>query len=272
MKDILIIVVSERKGGNCDLLARYAEKLSNDEIRIKSVYLKDFNIKQCQGCMSCVFKSVRCKLEDDLYNLIDIINDADGLILIAPTYVLTIPGKLKLVMDRFLCLYSLIKDKIIRPAISIGVTSPIDWNQLQLPLMNIFLLELGCKIIDSHFVFGAGQGEVLLTDAIDVIKDAIYKLKNYQNKQYESCYSEYCPVDYCKFFEKIDSDKYRCPICLTPVIFRGNKFYFDENDLNNNRWTKEKMREHFEGWILCTKGRFLNLLPQIYRKKKDLGL
>lgn len=272
MKNVLIIVASERKGGNCDLLARYAEKLSNDEIRIKSVYLKDFNIKQCQGCMSCVFKNVRCKLDDDLYNLISIINDADALLLIAPTYVLTIPGKLKLVMDRFLCLYSLIKDMVIRPAISIGVASPIDWNQFQLPLMNVFLLELSCRVIDSCFVYGSGQGEVLLTDAIDVVKNAINKLANYQHKEYESCYSECCPIDYCKFFEKVEDDKYRCPICLTSTIIKGDKFYFDEADLNNNRWTKERMREHFEGWILNTKDRFLNLLPQIYRRKKDLGL
>uniref|UniRef100_A0A7V4E3I7 NADPH-dependent FMN reductase-like domain-containing protein n=1 Tax=candidate division WOR-3 bacterium TaxID=2052148 RepID=A0A7V4E3I7_UNCW3 len=40
-------------------------------------------------------------MEDDLYKLIDNIIKNDALILIAPTYVLTIPGKFKIVIDRF---------------------------------------------------------------------------------------------------------------------------------------------------------------------------
>ncbi len=50
-------------------------------------------------------------------------------------------------MDRFLCMYGMVKDLKIRPAISIAVSSPIDWNQFQLPLMNIFLMQLGCREI-----------------------------------------------------------------------------------------------------------------------------
>ncbi|MEO0185959.1 MAG: flavodoxin family protein, partial [candidate division WOR-3 bacterium] len=127
-----IIVASERKNGNCDLLARYTDRYLREKGTDSAiVYLRDFEIKQCQGCMSCVFKSIKCKLDDDLYTLANKILNTDALVLLAPTYVLSIPGKLKMFLDRFLCLYPLIKERPERPAISFGIASPIDWNQFQ---------------------------------------------------------------------------------------------------------------------------------------------
>ncbi len=87
MINIKVIIASERRRGNCELLGKYAEKLSNEKIQVKFVYLKHFDIKLCQGCMLCVFKNTRCKLEDDFYKFKEIINDADALLLISPTYI-----------------------------------------------------------------------------------------------------------------------------------------------------------------------------------------
>jgi len=202
----------------------------------------------------------------------EVLNSADALLLISPTYVLTIPGKLKMLMDRFLCMYDLVKGIEVRPAISIGVASPIAWDQFQISLMNVFLLQLGCKVIDSFIINGAGQGEVLLEAGAERVKSAIEKLTSYQYKPYESCVSKHCPVDYCKLFEHEQGNIFRCPVCFTPAVLKEDGFYFDSADLNNNRWTKENIKEHFEGWIMGTKERFIKLLPQIYKKKKELGL
>ncbi len=270
---VVIIVASERKNGNCDLLARYADtyiKERNNESTI--VYLKDYEIKQCQGCMSCIFKSMKCKLEDDLYKLADRIIGADGLLLLAPTYVLTIPGKLKLFLDRFLCLYPLIRNRNEAPALSIGIASPIDWSQFQLPMMNMVLLALGCRIVDCRMLFGAGQGEVLLERNIEILEKSIDKLFSFEPKPYVSGISSYCPVDYCNLFQKIDKETYRCPVCLTPARLTEKGYYFEAKDLNEHRWTKLKMEEHFKDWILTTKERFRRLLPEIHRKKKELHL
>ncbi|MEO0123237.1 MAG: flavodoxin family protein [candidate division WOR-3 bacterium] len=268
-----IIIASERKNGNCDLLARYSEKYLREKgVTPNLVYLKDFEIKQCQGCMSCVFKNAKCKIDDDLYKLAEKIINTDGLILFAPTYVLTIPGKLKIFLDRFLCLYPLIKDRPEWPAISIGVASPIDWNQFQLSLMNIFLLALGCRIVGSFFIYGAGQGEVLLEDGITKIEKSINRLIDFKCEPFASVVSKYCPIDFCDIFQRIKGDLYRCPVCLTTAKAVEDGFYFDAKDLNKHRWTKEKMEEHFKDWILNTKERFRKLLPEIHKKKRNLGL
>lgn len=270
---LAILIASERKNGNSELLGRYLNQLTNAQAsESELIFLKDYAITQCQGCMSCVFKNIKCKLEDDLYKLADKITNADGIILIAPTYVLTIPGKLKMFLDRFLCLYPLIKDKPERPGISIGIASPIDWNQFQLPMMNMFLLSLGCRVIESYFLFGAGQGEVLLDKNAKHLEKSVEKMIYFDNSPYSSVISKYCPVDYCNLFQKIEKGLYRCPVCLTPAREVEKGFYFDEKDLNNHRWTKHKMEEHFKDWILITKDRFRKLLPEIYRKKKELGI
>jgi multimeric flavodoxin WrbA len=60
MKNICILVASERRNGNCDLIARFADKYIKEEGNESEViYLKDFEIRQCQGCMSCVFKNMK---------------------------------------------------------------------------------------------------------------------------------------------------------------------------------------------------------------------
>lgn len=273
MKNICILVASERKHGNCDLLARFADKYIKEKGNgSKIIYLKDFEVKQCQGCMSCVFKNIKCKLDDDLYILAEEIVRADGILLLAPTYVLTIPGKLKIFLDRFLCLYPLIKDNSEKPSLSIGVASPIDWNQFQLPFLNIVLLALGCRVIDSFFIYGAGQGEVLLEKSMKRFENSIDELFKFKPEPFVSMVSSFCPVDFCDIFQRIKGDLYRCPVCLTPAKEVEDGFYFDAKDLNKNRWTKEKMEEHFKDWILTTKERFRNLLPEIYKKKRELGL
>lgn len=265
-----ILIASERKKGNCETLGKFLKKSS--PFNIELIYLRDFEIKQCNGCMACVFKNEKCKINDDFYNLMDKILEFDSLILIAPTYVLTIPGKLKLVLDRFLCTYELIKNKPARPAVSIGVASPIDYYQFQLPFINLFLLSLGFKIADSFLIFGAGPGEVLLDQNFEKVKKVFDKILNFKDKPLKSCISKHCPVDYSTFFEHIEGNKYRCPVCLVPCYLKENGFYFDEKDLTDHRWTKEKLKEHFEEWILKTLPRFKKLLPEIYKKKKELGI
>lgn len=265
-----ILIASQRKKGNCEVLGRFITKTLPEDIRSNLVFLRDFEIKQCNGCMACVFKNEKCRIDDDFYKLMDKILEYDSLILIAPTYVLTIPGKLKMLLDRFLCIYEMVRDKPVRPAISMGVASPIDYFQFQLPFMNLFLLSLGFKIAESFLIFGAGPGEVLLHENIEKVKKVFNRILNFEDKPFKSCISKHCPVDYSTFFEHIEGNKYRCPVCLTPCTLKEGGFYFDEKDLNNHRWTKENLKEHFEEWILKTLPRFKKLLPEIYKKKKEL--
>jgi multimeric flavodoxin WrbA len=268
------LVASERKNGNCDLLGRlatkYARKSGADSSEV--IYLKHYNIKQCRGCLSCVFEKTKCKINDDLYQLLDIIQKADRLLLIAPVYVLSVPGKLKLLLDRFLSAYDYLKNSYGIPAMSISVAALQDWHQLQFPMINLLLLALGRTVVDSLIFYGAGPGETLLDENIDKLQESVKKLIMYREIPFQSHVSKHCPVDFSTLFERIDGDNYRCPICLTPAEARPDGYYFDENDLNAHRWTKQKIQEHFITWILKTKPRFKSRFKDIVRKKKAFGL
>jgi len=270
----LSFVISERKNGNSDLLGRlavrYALKSNADSAEI--LYLKNFNIQQCRGCLQCVFGNDKCQIDDDLYKLIDIIQEADKLLLIAPVYVLSIPGKLKVLLDRFLSISRYLKDDYGKHAMSIGVAALSDWYQFQLPLMNLFLLALGRHIIRSDIITGAGPGEVLISDKIEELPKMIHNLIDYEDRPYESQVLDHCPVDFSTVFEHVSEDKFRCPVCLTPARKVENGYYFDAKDLNNHRWTKEKLRRHFVDWILKTKPRFKSMLKEILKKKRELSL
>ncbi len=270
----LSFVASERRNGNSDLLGRlavrYALKSNVDSAEI--VYLKNFNIQQCRGCLQCVFGNNKCQINDDLYKLIDIIHEADKLLLIAPVYVLSIPGKLKLLLDRFLSISHYLKDDYGKHATSIGVAALSDWFQFQLPLMNLFLLALGRHVTRSNIISGAGPGEVLICKEIEELPKLVHELIDYEDKPYESQVLNHCPVDFSTLFEHVTEDKFRCPICLTPARKVDNGFYFDARDLNNHRWTKENIRNHFTDWILKTKPRFKSMLQEILKKKRELNL
>lgn len=268
------LVVSERKNGNCDLLGRlavrYALKAGADSG--ETVYLKNFDIKQCRGCLQCVFKKETCTIDDDLYRLMDIIREADKLLLIAPVYVLSVPGKLKLLLDRFLSIVNYYEASYGKHAMSIGVTALSDWNQFHLPLMNLSLLAMGYRVVKSSMFYGAGPGEVLVGDEIQELPNLINDFVVYKDRPFTSQVSVHCPVDFSRVFEWVEDDYYRCPICLSQAKKVENGFYFDGKDLNDHRWTKERIREHFVNWILKTKPRFRSLLKDILKQKRELSL
>jgi len=198
---LLSVVCSKRRRGNSELIAGIARKEGEGcGASVETIRLGDYSITECDGCMRCIFKDQRCHLDDDFYELLKKFSRADGLFLVAPTYVLSIPGMMKLVIDRYLLMYPCYQNVSGRPAISVGVAGLPDWNQFQLPLMNLLLLSLGFRILDSFMAYGAGPGEALLdTSLVRRVGDAVRRLcvhheREHNAKAYESCISDRCPV------------------------------------------------------------------------------
>ena len=269
-------VASERRRGNSELLGRFAlsKALENGADSGEIVYLRDFSIRECNGCMKCVFKEVPCPLEDDAYRLFEKISRADALFLVAPTYVLSIPGSLKLLIDRYLLMPGYFDKLYGRPAVSVGVAGLPGWEQFQLPLMNLFLLGMGFKIKESFVLYGAGPGEVFLKEEqIARVEKAVMNLcaegKISSEEGYKSQLSRHCPICFSTVFERIGGDRFRCPVCLSEGELRENGFYFKAESLNAHRWSREKMADHFQNWILKTKGLYRERLGEIRKKTKQ---
>ena len=102
MKNILILSASPRKNGNSDILCHQFMKGAEDAgNQVELIPLYDKNIGFCRACYAC-FKTGKCVLKDDMAEILDKIQAADVLVVATPTYFLTMNGKLKNTIDRFL--------------------------------------------------------------------------------------------------------------------------------------------------------------------------
>ncbi len=267
---LLILVASKRKKGNSSIVARMLEQYSGKyKLDTKTLFLHNFRIDQCDGCMTCVFKGIKCHLKDDFYQLIEEISTADFLVLIAPTYVLSIPGNLKTFLDRFLLFRPYYKENYGKRAASIGIASLSDWEHFQLPFLNTILLSLGFDIADSLMLSGAGPGEVLLDNSIEKkVEEVIYKLLHNNGLQ-DNIVSKECPVCHSRVFEYTDGF-FICPFCRTKGELTDKGLLFDIEGIRNHRFTKENLDGHFNNWILKTKDGFKKNFREVMRRRKNI--
>ena len=97
---ILAVVASGRKEGNvnklCDGILNGASESKHE---VKKVNLFDYEINPCTGCMSCS-KTRKCIINDDFNELFELEKESDYLIYGFPIYWHSIPGILKIFIER----------------------------------------------------------------------------------------------------------------------------------------------------------------------------
>ena len=98
--DLVVIQGSPRAQGNCSILAGWAAEAA-DELgkNAQVIYPHDMDIRCCIGCYQC-YNTGSCIFNDDMGNIIDAIRGATLLVVCSPVYTNTVPGGLKLVIDR----------------------------------------------------------------------------------------------------------------------------------------------------------------------------
>lgn len=104
MKTILAIMGSARKKGSGYKFVHSIEEqlMKPGDVRFKYLYLSDYEIKHCKGCMVCYERGeTTCPLKDDVLHIQDEMSAADGVIFYTPTYVMNVSGMMKTLIDRF---------------------------------------------------------------------------------------------------------------------------------------------------------------------------
>jgi multimeric flavodoxin WrbA len=98
--DLVVIQGSPRGDGNCSILAGWAVDAAHEVGRTAQViYPHDMDIRCCIGCYQC-YNTGTCVFDDDMGSIIGAIRGASLLIVSSPVYTNTVPGGLKLVIDR----------------------------------------------------------------------------------------------------------------------------------------------------------------------------
>ena len=98
--DIVILQGSPRADGNCSIIAGWAVSAAKENQKTaRVIYPHDLNIHSCIGCYQC-YNTGTCTFDDDMKEIIDAIRHASLLIVCSPVYTNSVPGGLKLLIDR----------------------------------------------------------------------------------------------------------------------------------------------------------------------------
>ncbi len=99
---IIAIASSYRKNGvGSKILDVISDRLHNYSLKLEIIYLSDFKIEFCRGCKICYKKGEEfCPLKDDVSILRNKMLNSDGVIFLTPTYVISMSGNMKTLLDR----------------------------------------------------------------------------------------------------------------------------------------------------------------------------
>jgi multimeric flavodoxin WrbA len=98
--DLVVIQGSPRADGNCSILASWAVDAAHERGRTAQViYPHDMDIRCCIGCYQC-YNTGYCIFDDDMTGIIGAIKASSLLVVCSPVYTNTVPGGLKIAIDR----------------------------------------------------------------------------------------------------------------------------------------------------------------------------
>jgi multimeric flavodoxin WrbA len=180
-KKVLMISGSPRKKGDGAKILKEFESIliRNDGLECEYLFLKDYKIEPCRGCLVCQKKKGdNCPIKDDVSKLKEKFNEADGFVFISPVYIRMISAQMKQLFDRM----SFLLHRPVhagKPAILICTSSYAgareSLNYLKIPVGN-----MGMHIVDSIKVLSSAYKKK------NEYKDKILKHLNYAGRKYEN--------------------------------------------------------------------------------------
>ena len=107
MKKITAFIGTQTKRATYRAVQEFEKKLKQlEEVDFEYVYLADYHLEFCKGCMNCLNKGEElCPLKDDRDVLLAKIEGSDGIVLATPNYAFQVSALMKNFLDRFAYFY-----------------------------------------------------------------------------------------------------------------------------------------------------------------------
>ena len=170
-------IVCGRRGETGEYIAKTALLGAQEAgCEVELINLRGLNLHPCIECNQCqdppMAYNGQCTMKDDFQWLDDKILDSDGLIVVMPSYEKTVPSEMKILLDRCGPSHDITirevfakrrKEENIQDGRSIDERSfkrrPIsfighggsDWASLNLPIMKLWAVTMGFKIVDALY-------------------------------------------------------------------------------------------------------------------------
>lgn len=94
----LIIIGAARHNGQTRQMVDYLKERLNGETEVIDAYR--IKVKSCKDCRYC-WKTKACVIQDGMQEIYQKVEEADNIVLACPMYFHSVPGKMKLMIDRF---------------------------------------------------------------------------------------------------------------------------------------------------------------------------
>jgi multimeric flavodoxin WrbA len=135
---------SPRKNWNdAQLLEKFKEGILSvlPDAEVETINVYDYNFTGCRSCFACKLRRfenepLRCRIKDDIYELLDKVRNSDGFVMASPIYFCDLSGQLRCFLERLMypgatpkelpvsCIYTMNADEeameqVIRPALNV---------------------------------------------------------------------------------------------------------------------------------------------------------
>lgn len=274
MKQILGIIGSPRKLGNCEVFVKEISRNIEENHVLKLIRMPDLKIQPCRACYRCVFGE-RCPLDDDFKYVMDSLIESDAVIIASPTYVLGPNASIKLFLDRGMQFYNFLDKMSGKPAITVavaGVNGGEGYTSVALAIMARFI---GLHVKEDTVLFGALPGEVLLNEKN--LDKAAHLGGILLDKGYATKHESYrCPVCSSDTFQLLSGNRVKCKICNNKGSISSKNGIFNVDILPGKGsfyMSYEESMAHKE-WLVGMKNRFLEnreRLKEITSRYKNDG-
>jgi len=221
--------------------------------------------------MACVIKGEECKIRDDYEFLVEKILEADGVIVGAPTYICGTPAIVRLIQDRILQVALRLEAGQFdgKVGASIAVAGRQDWAPMTLPLLNLFILSWGLKLVDSMLADSPGPGEVLLNESFVARARQIgfNLVKSLQKDEkdrefYASGERGICPACQSNLVQ-ISENGVTCAICGLKGKFTPENVALVFDPVERSRFAKHEFITHLHDWIIASGPRYMEQRAKI---------
>lgn len=256
MKNILGIIGSPRKLGNCEIMVKEISRNIEEPHELRLLRLSDFDIRPCRGCYICLFQKEGCVIRDDFQTAVDAILAADALIVSVPTYFLGPNAGLKRFMDRGIALYPHSEKLWGKPSVGIGIAGiPGREGYTKLGIES-FLKLMFTDIKTCRLFYGALPGEIFM-DASN--RAAAKEIAGTLFNPPAINTGPHCPLCGGDTFRFLGENRVRCMLCSNAGTIRlsGDTPVLDTERGDHELFlTREDALAHRE-WLVGMKARFL---------------
>lgn len=171
LKKVLIISASPRKNGNSDTLCnQFLKGAVESGHQVEKIFLKDKKINFCMGCGVCNITR-KCVQNDDMFQLLEKMVNADVIVLATPVYFYTMDAQLKTFIDRTVPRYTEISNKEFYYILTSADTDKCMLNKTVESIRG-FTIDCLDNAMEKGIIYGTGAwnvGEINNTPAFNQV-------------------------------------------------------------------------------------------------------